>query len=198
MRPNFRVEALAAAVRRVHAVGARMAVHAASPEAIDVALEAGVDSIEHGWGLRDDHIAAMAARGVVLVPTLIILPAAEGLATALGLTPAATADLLATAARHPEMVRRAAAAGVQVLAGTDAGMGPHGMIREEIRLLGDAGLPQEAALAAGSWVARRFLGLPGIEEGAPADLVAYEDDPREDPEALARPAFIMLDGRPRA
>ena len=59
--------------------------------------------------------------------------------------------------------------------------------------------PQErvraSALAAGSWAARRFLGLPGLEEGAPADLVAYPDDPRDDPEVLARPALRVLDGR---
>ena len=39
------------------------------------------------------------------------------------------------------------------------------------------------------------LGLPGIEEGAPADLVAYRDDPRADPEVLRRPALCILNGR---
>jgi hypothetical protein len=63
-----------------------------------------------------------------------------------------------------------------------------------LRLL-EAGLPQETALAAGSWAARGFLGLSGLEEGAPADLVAYPDDPRDDPEVLARPALRVLDGR---
>ena len=50
-------------------------------------------------------------------------------------------------------------------------------------------------VAAGSWAARRFIGLPGIEEGAPADLVGYRDDPRGDPEVLARPSVHVLDGR---
>ena len=43
--------------------------------------------------------------------------------------------------------------------------------------------------------ARRYLGLPGIEEGAPADIVGYRDDPRADVEELRRPAVILLNGR---
>jgi imidazolonepropionase-like amidohydrolase len=196
MRPNFRPATLAEAARRVHAVGARIAIHASTPEAIEAAIEAGFDSIEHGIGLRDDHIAAMVARGIALVPTLTILPALPEFVDGLGLAPTASEAMLSAVERHPEMARRAAEAGVPVLAGTDAGMGPHGMIREEIRRLLAAGLPQETALAAGSWAARRFLGLPGLEEGAPADLVAYPDDPRDDPEVLARPALRVLDGHP--
>jgi imidazolonepropionase-like amidohydrolase len=69
------------------------------------------------------------------------------------------------------------------------------MVRGEIALLRAAGLSAEAALAAGSWAARRFLGLPVLEEGAPADLVAFANDPRQDPDALARPALRLLDGR---
>jgi imidazolonepropionase-like amidohydrolase len=195
MQPNYRTATLAEAARRVHAAGARIAIHAITPEAIEAAIEAGFDSIEHGQGLRDDHIAAMAARGIALVPTLTILPALPAVVAELGLAPAGRAAMLSAVARHPEMARRAAAAGVLVLAGTDAGMGPHGMVREEIRYLLDAGMPPETALAAGSWAARRFLGLPGIEEGGPADLVAYPDDPRGDPAVLTRPSLRMLDGR---
>jgi imidazolonepropionase-like amidohydrolase len=61
-------------------------------------------------------------------------------------------------------------------------------------LLHRAGLPADAVLAAGYWDARQFLGYPGIEEGAPADLVVFRDDPR-DIEVLRRPALIVLDGR---
>ena len=196
-RLNYRPATLAEAARRVHALGARIAVHTSSAEAIEAAIEAGFDSVEHGVGLRDDHLPAMAARGVALVPTLTamaILRDNPAMLAGVGWAPPTIAAALAAIGRHAEMARRAAAAGVLVLAGTDAGMGPHGMVREEIGRLLDAGLPQEAALAAGSWTARRYLGLPGIEEGAPADLVGYPDDPRGDPEVLARPRLRILDG----
>jgi len=195
MRLNYRAEALAEAARRVHAAGARIAVHATSAESIEAAIEAGFDSIEHGEGLQDDHIAAMAERGIALVPTLTILPMLPEVVGEMGLRRTGLQAMLAAIRRHPEMVGRAAGAGVLVLAGTDAGMGPHGMIRQEIRYLAEAGLPPEAALAAGSWAARRFLGLPGLEEGAPADLVAYPDDPRCNLGVLVRPSLRILDGR---
>ena len=85
-------------------------------------------------------------------------------------------------------------AGVLVLAGTDVAL-PHGLIREEVVRLATAGLPARAAVGGASWDARRFLGLPGIEEGAPADLVAFARNPMEDLGALAEPSLIVLDGR---
>jgi imidazolonepropionase-like amidohydrolase len=93
------------------------------------------------------------------------------------------------------VVRAAWEAGVTLLAGTDVAI-PHGEVRREIELLASCGLPAEAAVGAGSWAARAFLGLPGIEEGAPADLVAYARDPREDLSVLGEPSAIVLDGRP--
>jgi len=64
--------------------------------------------------------------------------------------------------RHPGLVRAAYEAGVTVLAGTDL---PPGHLSEEVRWLAEAGLPAEVALSAASWNARRFLGLPSIDEG---------------------------------
>ena len=74
-------------------------------------------------------------------------------------------------------------------------MGPHGQIAREVGLLLGAGLEPEQALGAASWQARAYLGLPGVEEGAPADLVVYVDDPRSGPEALAAPRLVVLGGR---
>jgi imidazolonepropionase-like amidohydrolase len=191
----YPVAALAEAVRRVRALGARLAVHATFEAGIDAALEAGVDSIEHGVGLREHHIAAMRARGVALVPTLVVadfLDRSPGVMTEWGWQPETIALARDGLARHWEMVGRAAEAGVPVLAGTDAGMGPHGMVREEVRQLRRAGLSAEAALGAASWTARRWLGFGGIEEGAVADLVGYAEDPREQ---LGDPVVRVLNGR---
>ena len=195
MQANFRPETLVEAARRVHALGARIAIHANIPDSIEAAIEAGFDSIEHGWNLQDDHIEAMRARGITFVPTIIITPSAPHWIPGMGLTPAWQRTLLDAARRHGEVVLRAVQAGVQVLAGTDAGMGPHGMVGTEIQLMLDAGVPPDMALGAASWLARRFLGLPGLEEGGLADIVAYPDDPRGDTAVLARPSLMVLDGR---
>jgi imidazolonepropionase-like amidohydrolase len=71
---------------------------------------------------------------------------------------------------------------------------PHGAVAGEVRRLVDAGVPADAAVAAGSWDARTFLGFPLIVDGAAADLVAFDADPREDPAVLGRPRLIALAG----
>jgi imidazolonepropionase-like amidohydrolase len=188
IRTGFPAATVTEVVDRAHAAGRRVAMHAMSVGGMDLAIEAGVDSIEHGEGITDDHIAVMAERGTAFVPTLTILPGIAGLIAHL---PESIADV----ARHAEMVGRAAEAGVLILAGTDAGMVPHGIVAQEVRNLVAAGLAATDALAAGSWAAREYLGLPGIAEGAPADAVVFRTDPREDPAALDHPEARILDGR---
>jgi imidazolonepropionase-like amidohydrolase len=98
--------------------------------------------------------------------------------------------------RH-EVVRTAYDAGVPVFVGTDAGGSlPHGLVAREVAALVDAGLPATSALDAACWGARSWLGRPGLEEGAPADLVVYPADPREDVAVLAHPSLIVLRGTP--
>jgi imidazolonepropionase-like amidohydrolase len=97
--------------------------------------------------------------------------------------------------QQAEMVRKAVEAGVLVLAGTDAGIVAHGIVCREIENFFEAGVPGEIALGAGSWTARAFLELPGIEEDSHADLVVFAKDPRRHKEVLSTPTFIMLDGR---
>ena len=93
-----------------------------------------------------------------------------------------------------EMVRRASATGVLILAGTDAGMVAHRLILDEVARMMEAGLAGDVAPGGASWTARRFLGLPGIEEGAPADIVAFGGDPRL-PGRAGPPLVRLLDGR---
>ncbi|WP_327272062.1 hypothetical protein OG609_07505 [Streptomyces sp. NBC_01224] len=58
-----------------------------------------------------------------------------------------------------------------------------------------AGLPAQEALGSASWTARAWLGLPGLVNGAPADVVAYATDPTLGPAALDHPNRIVLRGR---
>jgi imidazolonepropionase-like amidohydrolase len=190
--PNFSLAVLTEAVKAVHAIGARFAIHCVGEAAIEMAIEAGVDTLEHAVMARPEHVAAMARRGVTWTPTLDIAPHIPG-AIEGSIHEREMARLEQGLRDQPSRVRDAHAAGVRILAGTDAAMVPHGTVREEMALLLDAGLPADAVLAAGSYGARAYLGHPGIEEGAPADLVAFSDDPR-DPSELAHPAVIVLDG----
>lgn len=191
---HYRPATLAAATRRAHAAGARIAIHCNLPEVIEAAIEAGFDSLEHGTGLAPSHVPELVRRGIALVPTLIIRDDVHRMVERLGRAEA-LAELDAAYDALPSVLRLASESGVLILAGTDAGMGPHGQISLEVARLLESGLPSDVALGAASWTARRWLGLPGIEPGAPADIIAFAADPRLDPATLGSPAAIVLDGR---
>ena len=141
-------------------------------------------------------MADAARNGVAWTPTRVIEDGIRSMMPDFGFTPAEIAKVEADLDGQPDALQAAADAGVTILAGTDAGMVPHGIVGEEIRLLLDAGLSPAVAIGAGSWTARSFLGMQGIEEGAPADLIAYREDPLENPGVLAAgPTLLMLDGK---
>ena len=196
--PNWPATALAAATESVHAAGGQVAVHCTGPEAVDAAVAARVDSIEHGWAITDSHFAALREGRVAWVPTLFPggSHAACEYAAAMGFAAGTLAWMRAVLDAQPATIARADRAGVTVLAGTDAGQGPHGMIVDQIQMLADCGVPVTRAIGAASWAARRYLGLPSLEPGAPADLVLYDADPRCDLDVLRQPAMIILAGQP--
>jgi imidazolonepropionase-like amidohydrolase len=197
LAPEWPPEVLAAAIAAAHEEGARVTAHTFGSDALPGLIGAGIDCIEHGTGLTEDLVAEMAARGTAVVPTLINVENFPGFAAAGEKRfPAYASTMRRLYAQSGAVVRAAFEAGVPVFAGSDAGGGiEHGVIGEEVRALHAAGLPAEAALAAASWGARSWLGLPCIEEGAPADLVVYDSDPRADLDSLRRPQLMLLRGR---
>jgi imidazolonepropionase-like amidohydrolase len=170
----------------VHAEGGRLAVHVMG-RTVREAVEAGADSIEHGNWADADTVREMAARGTAWCPTLTtVLGYIEPIADRI---PAARALL----DRQRETLPLAAELGVTLLAGTDEE--PHGSVAAEVAAMVRYGAPVDAALAAATTGARRYLGLPGLEPGAPADLVTFDRDPRDDVGALAAPAAVLCGGR---
>jgi imidazolonepropionase-like amidohydrolase len=195
--PEWPREALEAAIAAAHEEGARVTAHTFGTDALPGLIGAGIDCVEHGTGLTEDLLADMAARGTAVVPTLVNVENFPDFAAAGEKRfPAYASTMRRLYAHSGAVVRAAFEAGVPVYAGTDAGGGiEHGVIADEVRALHEAGIPAEAALAAASWAARRWLGLSCIEEGAPADLVVYDTDPRADLDTLRRPQRMILRGR---
>ncbi|THV24288.1 amidohydrolase family protein [Glycomyces paridis] len=194
LAPSFEPEVLAGAIRAAQAEGAKVAVHTFSEEAAACVVEAGADSIEHGTGLDPDLLDRMAARGIALVPTMINIETFEDIAAGADAKFPRYADhMRRLKAGFPGVVRSAWEAGVPVYLGTDAGGGiDHGLAAEEMLLLHEkAGLPVADVLAASSWRAREWLGLPADL----GDVVVYDRDPRADLAAVREPALIVLRGR---
>jgi imidazolonepropionase-like amidohydrolase len=187
----------AAAVEAAHSAGARVAVHTFSEAALPGLIAAGVDSIEHGTGLSVDLIDQMAARGTALVPTLTNIENFAGIADqAQPKFPGYADHMRRLQAGFPAVVRAAYEAGVPIYVGTDAGGGvAHGLAADEMLRLAAVCVAPIDVLAAGSWGAREWLGLPGLVEGGLADVVVYSVDPRQDLTTLREPARIVLRGR---
>jgi len=198
LAPAWDADTMTAAVRAAHAAGARAAVHTFSEEGVEIMVRAGVDSVEHGTGLRLDLIDEMARRGTALVPTMINIATFGGIADqAQEKFPRYAEHMLALRDGFPEVVRAAYQAGVAIYVGTDAGGGiGHGLAAEEMLLLRErAGMSNLDVLAAASWGARAWLGFPGLTEGGLADLVVYDHDPRVDLGVVRAPRRIVLRGR---
>jgi imidazolonepropionase-like amidohydrolase len=196
LAPLWPDDVLAEAIAAAHEAGARVTAHVFSADALPGLLDAGIDCIEHGTGLSPATIAKMAAQGTALVPTLINIETFPAIADRAAKYPRYAAHMRALHARVLDTVGAAIDAGIPIYAGSDAGGGiRHGRLVDEISALHSAGLTGAQALAAASWAARDWLGAPGLVPGAPADLLVTGADPRLDPDALLRPALLLLRGR---
>ena len=187
-------QVLSAVVAAVHAAGGRVAVHAQQPGGGAAAVAAKADSLEHGMCLDPALLSRMAAQGTALTPTLTVITGSLASAEARPDGPARD-WYVGGASGHGRLSAAAAEAGVTILAGTDSR--PHGRVADEIRALAAAGVRPHDALAAGSWAARSYLGLPGLAPEAPADAVVYDTHPRADLRQLDHPRAVILRGQLR-
>jgi imidazolonepropionase-like amidohydrolase len=176
----------------VHAIGGKVSVHCQTAAGCANAVAAGVDSLEHGMHLDPGLLDQMAAQGTALVPTLNAFAASAFRVRAWDPGPRRD-SFLAGWASMPARAGAAHEAGVTVLAGTDTH--PCGTVAEEVERLISAGLPRADAVGAASWTARTWLGLPGLIDGAPADLVIFDEDPVAHPDVLHHPRRIILRGQ---
>lgn len=197
MAPCWPREVLAEALAAAHEEGARMTAHCFGQEVLYDLAAIGIDCVEHATGLTPDTIDSFAAQGIAIVPTLVNIATFPQIAEpARDKFPDYHRRMLDLHERRYATVGAAYEAGVPIYLGTDAGGSlPHGLAPKECLELQRAGLPAAAVLDATTWGARSWLGRPGIEEGADADLLVLRADPRAELAALADPAAIVLRGR---
>jgi imidazolonepropionase-like amidohydrolase len=196
LAPLWSDEVLTAAIAAAHANGARVTAHVFGEDALPGLIRSGIDCIEHGTGLTDDIIELMVEHGTALVPTLINVENFPGIADAAKKYPVYAAHMRDLYANCYPRLTVAREAGVPIYAGTDAGgMIAHGRIGDEVDALTRIGMTPTEALGAACWDARRWLGRPGLDGGASADLLCYKDDPRHGPAVLHSPDLVILRGQ---
>jgi imidazolonepropionase-like amidohydrolase len=192
--PQFTMAELEALVDEGHLNGLRVTAHATFDEAIRRVVEAGVDCVEHGGSMSEDTIKMMLDRKTWLVTTFspLVLQAQRGLAAGM---PAHEVDRRKRQMAEPERFagnRAAAAAGIPIAFGTDAGspVVPHNEIVEELKFMVSVGVCNDtwAALRSITIRAAELLGIDDklgtLEEGKTADVVVVGQDPVDDLEGL--------------
>jgi imidazolonepropionase-like amidohydrolase len=195
--PQFTPAEMAALVDEAHRLRKKVAVHCHGDQAAREAIEAGVDSIEHGSFLRPDTLTLMKNKGIFLTPTLM---ASEYIKSKLdGYPPALQAKAMAAYNARSEMFRNALRIGVKVSFGTDAAVFPHGQNAKEFKLMVDLGMPPLDALKSATSNDAELLGLSQklgtLEKGKLADIVAMPGDPTQDITATERVSFVMKEGK---
>ena len=185
------------AVETAHSLGMKVAAHIYPAAAIEAAVRAGVDSVEHGSFATDQTFALMKAKGAYLVPTLTVFDVFYRAASEHPelLTPGTAQKELANDLLPKQNMPRALKSGVKIAYGTDLGQGDHTL---EFSLLTASGMaPMEAILAA-TRNAADLIGAPdkigAVAPGHYADLVAVEGDPLKDVALLRKVAFVMKGG----
>ena len=182
-----------ALIEEAQALGRRTMCHAVGGPGLRMGIEAGAGSIEHGCylALEPDLLKMMADQGSFLVPTFEVY---EFHATVSA--PHMQERARALAEVHQETLHQALAAGVRVVAGTDAGGFVHGENSREVELLVERGMtPMQAIQAATGWAAE-CVGLGSeigtITKGKLADLLVVDGDPLGNIGVLRDPEKIKL------
>ena len=194
--PELSQEEMNAIVEEAHHWGRKVAAHCHGDAAAKMAIQAGVDSIEHGSFLKPDTIAMMRDRGVYLVPTLLAGEWTGGKAEKF--PPAIAAKARAALAARSAMFRDALKTGVKIAFGTDSAVSPHGLNAREFALMTGLGMAPSAALRSATTVAAALLGvddrLGSIAAGKTADIIAVPGNPLDDIHQTERVLFVMKDG----
>jgi imidazolonepropionase-like amidohydrolase len=195
--PQFTMAEIAALIDESHRLRKKVAVHCHGDQAARDAIEAGVDSIEHGSFMKPETLALMKKKGTFLTPTLM---ATEWIMGKLeNYPPTLQAKAKAAAAARSDMFHNAVKLGLRISFGTDAAVYPHGQNAKEFKLMVDLGMKPIDALKSATANDAELLGISQkvgtLEKGKLADVIAVPGDPTADITATERVSFVMKEGK---
>jgi imidazolonepropionase-like amidohydrolase len=185
--PQYSVDEIRAMVEEAHNVRAKAASHAQGTEGIKNALQADIDTIEHGFYLDDEAIEMMVKQEVHFVPTLAIVEAIVSKGAEAGVPEVSLNKARRVQEVHLKSFEKACQAGVKICSGTDYlsdPMGPMGENVVELELQVKAGRSPMDVIVSATKINSEALGLSDrlgtLEAGKLADLIVVDGDPLGD------------------
>jgi len=202
--PEFTMAELRAMVEEAHQLGVRITAHATFAEAIARVVDAGFDSVEHGGIMNDETIAKMTEQGTFIVTTFCPVTLQARYGEEFGLAPAFVERRkrqMNDTARY-ESITKAAAAGVKICMGTDAGspLVPHSEVAAELELLIEYGICKDPleAITCATGNAALLCGVEDqwgtLQEGLKADVVLINGQPLSDISDVRKVESVFLGG----
>ncbi len=197
--PQFSMEEMKVLVEEAHMWERKVMAHAHGAEGIRRAVEAGVDSIEHGSLIDDEGIRLMKEKGTWLVADVYNDDYIQAEFVRKGFPEKILEKERAIALRQRENFRKAARAGIRIAYGTDAGVYPHGWNAKQFGHMVRLGLTPLQAIRSATLDAAELIGwsatIGSVTPGKLADLIAVDGDPTKDVSLLERVSFVMKDGK---
>jgi len=193
---QFGVDELSLMVKTARQVGLKTFCHCSGIEGLQIAVDAGIDSIEHGFFMNRDILAKMADKQIAWVPTVSPVYFQYARPDLAGWDEQTVKGLDAILKNHFEHIALASEMGVPVIAGSDAGSYgvPHGRgLVDEIFFYHRAGISLGQALSSATSTPRALWGCEpaDIVPGNRTDFLALEGSPFADIEFLRRPCNIF-------
>ncbi len=192
---NYSGEEIAAIVEEAKAAGLVVSAHAHGGAGVDLAVENGIHSIEHGAMLDDGNIAGMMQADTWLTLTHTILFHPDGIETGDGADPSIIAKVMDARAAVERGIHRVRDGGIRIALGTDS---MHGYIAYEAEWLVQHGWSPAGALLALTRNGGQLIGDPAtgvLAPGSRADFVSLRDNPLEDIRALYSVNAVYRDGQ---
>ncbi|MET0663682.1 MAG: amidohydrolase family protein [Ilumatobacteraceae bacterium] len=185
---------MAAIAEEAHRRGLKVATHAHGDTAVNAALDAGIDCIEHGFMITDDTIQRLVELGTFLVSTTALTENWD----VSNQPPESQAKAADVFPKAKESLSKAIEAGVKIACGSDAPAIWHGRNAEELVVLVKRGMTPLQAIRAATTVSAELIDAPDLGRIAPemlADIVGVPGDPLTDITLTQRVKFVMKDGK---